>query len=59
MNPSNIPDWVIFLGALFVILVSGRLGELDYRDQRNDQCAQQDKDYNAEADLCVKRIRSK
>lgn len=59
MTPNKIPNWGILLGILFVVLGSGWLEELDYRDARSDQCSRQGKDYNADADLCVKRIKER
>ena len=53
---SNLAALVIFL---LCILAGGYLGELDYRDQRADECQLQGKDYNESADICINQVRSK
>jgi hypothetical protein len=59
MTPDKIPSWALFLGFLLIIIVGGYLGELDYRDQRSDECYLQGKDYNESADICINQVRSK
>ena len=51
---SNIAAIIIFL---LIVLIGGWLGEQDYRDQRADECFLQDKDYNEQVDMCVKRTK--
>jgi hypothetical protein len=55
MSPDKLPNWLVFAIFLAVVILSGWLSEQDYQDQRADECYRQGKDYNAEADLCVKR----
>lgn len=59
MRPDKVPNWILFLGFLLIIIAGGYLGELDYRDQRADECQLQGKDYSESADICINQVRSK
>lgn len=58
MTPK-VPRWLVVCYILAVVAGWGWLGDADYRDQRQDECAAKGKDYDRPADICINQVRSK